>query len=480
MTFSTFKYLEYIDLCTLMSRWLKMWRLILLYGVIFVKADYEVPEAKIEALYPKGFRVSIPDEEGIKLFAFHGKLNEEMEGREGGTFSRDITKAKNGRWTFYDRYTKLKPGDILYYWTYVDYFDGRNKLGYTNDDKMFVVQELIDESIPKMDIRGMSTGCTVTVTNSGSFCKGDVIFNDDFNTEIEKDNLWRVEQRYAEAPDYEFVMYANRPEVLNVGNGILKIRPVLSEQLFGNGFVTSHVGHDFGERCTGVVGSPTCVNRYDAGFILPPIVSAQITTKNKFHFKYGKIEIRAKLPKGEWIYPELYLNPVNEEYGPGYESGQIRIAFVPGNPELNRVLKGGIILGLTQAAKNYGMKSVDSANSWNDDFHKYVVDWKPGSISMSVDDVMYGNISPPSSGFASLSSFLNIAHAHKWKGGSNIAPFDKEMYITVGVGVGGFNFEDEVGRNKPWKNGERLSMKKILQRPRSVEKYMERKQCIRS
>lgn len=63
-----------------------------------------------------------------------------MEGREGGTFSRDITKAKNGRWTFTDKTTKLKNGDILYYWTYVDYFDGKNKLGYTRDDEKYVVK----------------------------------------------------------------------------------------------------------------------------------------------------------------------------------------------------------------------------------------------------------------------------------------------------------------------------------------------------
>lgn len=63
-----------------------------------------------------------------------------MEGREGGTFSRDILKAKNGRWTFTDKTTKLKMGDILYYWTYVDYFDGIRKLGYTNDDQMYVVK----------------------------------------------------------------------------------------------------------------------------------------------------------------------------------------------------------------------------------------------------------------------------------------------------------------------------------------------------
>lgn len=62
-----------------------------------------------------------------------------MNGREGGTFSRDIVKAKNGRWTFIDKTTRLKPGDVIYYWTYVDYFDGERTLGYPNDDQMFTV-----------------------------------------------------------------------------------------------------------------------------------------------------------------------------------------------------------------------------------------------------------------------------------------------------------------------------------------------------
>lgn len=79
------------------------------------------------------------DQEGIRLFAFHGKINEEMNGREGGTFSRDIVKPKNGRWTFIDKTTKLKPGDVIYYWTYVDYNDGERTLGYPKDDQMFTV-----------------------------------------------------------------------------------------------------------------------------------------------------------------------------------------------------------------------------------------------------------------------------------------------------------------------------------------------------
>lgn len=52
-------------------------------------------------------------EEGISLFAFHGKLNEEFDGLEAGSWARDITKVKNGRYTFRDRMTQLKVNEDM-------------------------------------------------------------------------------------------------------------------------------------------------------------------------------------------------------------------------------------------------------------------------------------------------------------------------------------------------------------------------------
>lgn len=98
---------------------------------------YKVPKAQVRVFYPKGFEVSIPHEEGISLFAFHGKLNEDFDGLEAGTWARDIPSAKRGRWTFRDRETALNLGDTLYYWTYVIY----NGLGYREDDGAYVVTE---------------------------------------------------------------------------------------------------------------------------------------------------------------------------------------------------------------------------------------------------------------------------------------------------------------------------------------------------
>ncbi|PSN48531.1 hypothetical protein C0J52_05927 [Blattella germanica] len=82
-------------------------------------SGYEVPDAKLEKLHPKGLRVSIPDEPGVELFAFHGKVNSPLNyDLEAGTMSRDITRPKNGRWIFEDKNIRLKNGDIIYYWLY--------------------------------------------------------------------------------------------------------------------------------------------------------------------------------------------------------------------------------------------------------------------------------------------------------------------------------------------------------------------------
>lgn len=109
----------------------------LLSTVLGLSWAYEVPKAQVRVFYPKGFEVSIPHEEGISLFAFHGKLNEDFDGLEAGTWARDIPNAKRGRWTFRDRETALQIGDTLYFWTFVVY----NGLGYREDDGAYVVSE---------------------------------------------------------------------------------------------------------------------------------------------------------------------------------------------------------------------------------------------------------------------------------------------------------------------------------------------------
>lgn len=58
--------------------------------------------------------------------------------------------------------------------------------------------------------------------------------------------------------------------------------------------------------CTGAAGTQECIKVPFAWNILPPVLSARMNTKSTFSFKYGTVEIRAKLPKGDWIYPGMF------------------------------------------------------------------------------------------------------------------------------------------------------------------------------
>jgi len=432
---------------------------VLIFTLVFALCRcYDVPDALVVPLYPRGFNISIPDEEGIKLVAYHIKINEEFSGLESGTTAVDITKTKNGRWLYHDTNTRLKAGDVMHYWIYVIYNDGNHELGWHKLDQSFKVSELPEApaivSVPTK--LGETDKCepTVTKVKGVSSCQGQLIFSDTFSTFNE--TKWTPERKFAAGPDYEFVLYDIDDAVMKVENDLLNLKPTLLENLYGEGIVTSTTGLDLEESCTGVSAKEECQKQADGWFILPSVASGKITTKDSFSFKYGKIDIRAKLPKGNWIYPELYLNALSDEYGSEYDSGQLTVAFLPGNADKSKELSGGCVLGFEPAARSYAMKKSRSVKKWNDDFHVYSLTWSPEKISVSVDDRNYGNIFPPEGGFASIADTIKVtaSTAERWRGGSKIAPFDKEMYITLGVGVGGFCFPDRTDGTKPWENNE--------------------------
>nr|XP_022908352.1 beta-1,3-glucan-binding protein-like [Onthophagus taurus] len=428
------------------------------FGVEVI-AEYIVPEPTIEVFHPKGFTVSIPDDGEIKLFAFHGKINEEFDGREAGTFARDITLAKNGKWTFTDRNTRLKKGDIIYYWLYV--INKNDNLGYLREHEFYTVTDIQngnnknnqpnnnnnnknEQPTKAPPVITTSSVCyeTLTKVNGASSCSGRLIFSEEFS-DI---NRWQKEIRFASEPDYEFVTYTDDADNLYLRNGQIHFKPILAEDKYEVGFVTSSKEFDLKLRCTSSIENE-CKRKAVGANILPPVFSSRINTRPSFSFLYGKVEIKAKLPKGNWIYPELYLTPKKFSYGSGFNSGEMRIAFVLGNEHLNGALCGGLILGDDEKGRNFALKKIIKNINWSDDFHIFGLEWYRDKVTVSVDGVPYGNIYPPSGGFG---DGYKSPSSEKWKQGDVMAPFDQEMIITLGVGVGGHAIPDVEG--KPYTN----------------------------
>lgn len=293
-----------------------------------------------------------------------------------------------------------------------------------------------------------------TTVNGKRSCKGKIVFQEIFNElSISK---WKKEKKFAGDPDYEFVLYQDNATNVYVKDNMLHIKPTLLDDAYGEGFATNSQGIDLGITCTGIYGSDQCVQKPRAWLILPPVISAQISTVDYFSFKYGIVEISAKLPKGDWLYPDISLVSRSDLYGPGHESGRIRIAVAGGNAEYDRYLFGGCIFGYSQMARTVGMKKIFSKKPWTDDFHTYKMHWTPDSITFSVDNQVYGTVTPPSGGFAANQRLLELDYlvAERWEKGSILAPFDHEMFLSLGVGVGGQVYPDIPEVTKPWTSGE--------------------------
>jgi beta-glucanase (GH16 family) len=65
--------------------------------------------------------------------------------------------------------------------------------------------------------------------------------------------------------------------------------------------------------------------------ILNPVRSARLTTQGKKSIRYGRVEVVAKVPKGDWLWPAIWMMPEDSEYGIWPLSGEIDIMESRGN-----------------------------------------------------------------------------------------------------------------------------------------------------
>ncbi|XP_059608136.1 beta-1,3-glucan-binding protein [Phlebotomus argentipes] len=442
---------------------------------------FEVPTPEVKH-FSRGFEVSIPEEEGISLFAFHGQLNQPFTGLQGGQWSSDITVPTEGRFRFTERSTKLKPGDVIYFWVHVIF----NGLGYNLEGQEYRVPGGTANPAPTpvtpvtpVRIRPITSETDApepesptcqkspTVLKDGSHpCVGALIFSEEFSGH-RLSGQWEIEKRFGSIePDNEFVIYLNRSENLHISGGQLRIRPTFTQSVYTDRF-TLDIPH-----CTEEHGSPACSrSREKFPDILPPIISSRINTKSQFHFLYGKVEIRAKLPSGDWIFPEMFLESVKNTYSTdNLESGQMRIAFSSGGPCNTQDLYQGVLLDSREPyrTKNLCVKRIASGGKWSDEFHTFTMIWTPEKISTFVDDKFNCEILPID-GFhtQTLEDGQMYPGANKWKqwGTSKLAPFDQEFFLTLGLGVGGHNdFQESRYCKLPWKNTSPRAMNQFWQK----------------
>ncbi len=168
--------------------------------------------------------------------------------------------------------------------------------------------------------------------------------------------------------------------------------------------------------------------------------SAKLKTRKRdgtalFAKKYGKFEIRAKLPTDKGVWPAIWMLPQDEKYGGWASSGEIDILEAKGH-EPTKVL-GTLHFGSRWPANAEASKTYELPDKGTfADFHVYALEWEPGVMRWSVDGKVY---STQSFWWSSSKTAGNKGakpasekDLHPWP-----APFDQPFYLILNVAVGG-------------------------------------------
>lgn len=149
--------------------------------------------------------------------------------------------------------------------------------------------------------------------------------------------------------------------------------------------------------------------------------SARLETREKFEFKYGLVEVVAKLPTAVGSWPAIWLLSSNiKNIGWPY-CGEIDIMEHVGHK------LGEVFFSVHTGTKNFMLENgLTTTNFYQDislDFHKFSLDWKPESLTWFVDD---------KEAFKITKDDLE----GDW-------PFDSPSYLILNMAIGG-NFTEGI------------------------------------
>jgi beta-glucanase (GH16 family) len=151
--------------------------------------------------------------------------------------------------------------------------------------------------------------------------------------------------------------------------------------------------------------------------------SGRLYSQGTGSWKYGRFEIRAKLPFGQGIWPAIWMMPLLSIYGGWAASGEIDIMELLGH-EPSRVYGTLHFGGVSPANQQSGASFKLPSGSFADDFHVFALEWDTTEFRWFVDDSLYST--------KTQSVWYTTA-----TDAPRPAPFDQAFYLILNVAVGG-------------------------------------------
>ncbi|XP_050415451.1 beta-1,3-glucan-binding protein [Patella vulgata] len=295
--------------------------------------------------------------------------------------------------------------------------------------------------------------------------RGAVMFRDDFNGNHLNTNNWLIQVTATGEWHREFQVYTHDPQNVFLRNGHLYLKPTLTVD--NPHFTENDLYHGILDvkKTWGVCtdnGFHGCYRNAKDG-LLPPLLSGRVDSKPTL--RYGTVTVRAQIPRGDWLWPAIWLMPKAQKYGYWPRSGEIDMMEASCN-EVMHWTNGGQKIGVQRVTSSIhlgpdasGDRHITGAKyktsgDWHG-FHTYKLDWSPDHVILYVDDQMVTRVDVHSN--TNMWQHLGFHGNNIWSGGSHLAPFDQEFYLILNVATGGA--PGIFGENgvtyaypKPWQN----------------------------
>jgi beta-glucanase (GH16 family) len=252
----------------------------------------------------------------------------------------------------------------------------------------------------------------------------ELVWQDEFEGEAIDLDKWEHEVNCWGGGNNEAQCYTDSPDNSFVDNGILHI-------------AAKNVGP------AGICGPAH--NQEDPAYnpadvsVCKNYTSARLRTKGKGDWKYGRMEISAKMPSiGGGVWPAIWMLPTDTtKYGGWPHSGEIDIfeAFQPGiggnqpTGEPNEI-HGTLHYGYSWPINQYSGASYEPpANIW-EEFHTYAVEWEEGEIRWYVDNVLFARNS------GNWFIYYWGGQEVGYQVGTSAQPFDQPFHMILNVALG--------------------------------------------
>ena len=277
---------------------------------------------------------------------------------------------------------------------------------------------------------------------------------------------WQHEITLGGGGNWEFEYYSNNRSNSYVRDGVLHIQPTLTvddigEAALENGYMMDKWGSVPGDYCTSNQFYGCSRTSGAGGNFLNPIKSARVRTVNSFNFKYGKVEIRAKLPRGDWLWPAIWMLPRLNQYGDWPASGEIDIMESRGNPPsyapggsdtFGSTLHWGPSWDQDIWGKTHAIKKTSDLTA---DFHIYGFVWNETYMGTYLDTEDNRVLQfPITESFWKLGGWPSPPWNNPWEGAEVNAPFDREFFLIINVACGGTNGYFPDGFGKPYSDSD--------------------------